>query len=129
MSLYRPQFSPCILKCQACAGSCHAAMADMFGAVQVTVDESRYFRLAMDCAQLCEALNDFMARGSDQVASLGLLCEKVCAQSADVFAASQKETWLACAEAAHLCASECQRMLASLKHGAAEKPTGGPYAA
>jgi hypothetical protein len=89
---------------------------------------ARRIRLAMDCAQVCWMAASFMARGSDFSGEICVACEKICDLCSRECESHPEEHCQHCAKACQLCAAECRRMLASLKHGAAKKPTGGPYA-
>lgn len=118
--MYRPQFQVCIEQCHACALACDGGVA--------AIDAGAWTRLAIDCAQVCRLLAGMLSRGSDSILPVGELCETLCRECAR---ACRTQVSGACAEiavACDACAAECHRMLASLRHGGEEKPTGGPYA-
>lgn len=118
--MYRPQFQVCIEQCHACALACDRCV--------VAIGAGTRSVLAIDCAQACRLLAGLLARGSASIAPVGELCESLCRRCAQACRAHPSGTCAEMAAACDACAAECHRMLASLRHGGEEKPTGGPYA-
>lgn len=118
--MYRPQFQACIEQCHACALACDRSV--------VAIGAGTWSVLAIDCAQVCRLLASLLSRGSAGVAPVGGLCETVCRDCARACRTQVSGASAEIAVACDACAAECHRMLASLRHGGEEKPTGGPYA-
>lgn len=126
--MYRPQFLPCIEKCQDCATACERCVTAWLCKVD-EIHRSSSILLAMDCARLCRETSSLMARCSDFAGVVCEICEMACQRCQESCEKHPEEHSQHCAKACRLCAAECRRMLASLSHGPEDKPTGGPYAA
>lgn len=126
--MYRPQFQPCMEKCAQCADACRTCAGYGVSGANPALS-AHYVGLAYDCAAVCGLLLEMLKRGSDNLRAAGALCQAICERCAEEFSGLKDESWNQCAQIAKLCAAECQRMMASLAHGAGNNPTGGPYAA
>jgi hypothetical protein len=101
---------------------------DAFVASSVSEDTGELGGMAFDCAQVCHLLAGLLARGSASIAPVGELCESLCRRCAKACRAQASSMCAGMGAGCDACAAECHRMLASLRHGGEEKPTGGPYA-
>lgn len=101
-------FNRCIELCNACAVACNRCAAACVEEASSTL--ARCIALDLDCAAICVATADAMARNSENAGLFASLCADVCRLCAAECADHDMDHCRRCAQACQLCEAECQRV-------------------
>jgi hypothetical protein len=108
----------CIKDCTACGSVCQETINYCLQVGGRHVEQS-HLRLMMDCAEICQASQNYMLRRSDYSAPLCRVCADVCRDCADSCSRFAGDTMMQdCAEVCRRCAASCQRMVEALREKA-----------
>ncbi|MEO8021382.1 four-helix bundle copper-binding protein [Polaromonas sp.] len=105
------KYKSCIEACHACAVACNHCAASCLREPDVKA-MARCIALDMDCATLCIAAADLMARGSAHAEAACALCAEICDACGEECAAHNMAHCQACARACKRCAEACHEMAA-----------------
>jgi hypothetical protein len=72
-------------------------------------------RLCLDCASICSATAELIARGSRWAVAMAEVCARVCAECAAECAKHDDPACRECAEICGRCAEQCKSMVASAR--------------
>ncbi|NTV11536.1 MAG: four-helix bundle copper-binding protein [Zoogloea sp.] len=102
-------FRSCVEACDACAAACsHCAVACL--AEPDPKPMARCIALDLDCADICRLASTAMARNSDYVDTLCVVCADICDACAQECSRHPMEHCRQCADMCKRCADECRRM-------------------
>ena len=102
-------YAACIEACNACAVECNNCAASCLKDEHAS-HMARCIALDIDCAQVCAFAAAAMARGSEHVAAICMLCAEICQFCADECAKHSAEHCKTCAAACQRCADACRAM-------------------
>ncbi len=106
------QFASCIEACYRCAAACDHCGSACLQEHDVK-DMARCIALDIDCADICRMAAAYMARGSEQIASVCQFCADTCEACGTQCARHSMDHCQACAQACRQCAEQCRRMARS----------------
>ena len=109
--MVQQKFNACIEACNSCAVACNYCAGSCLHEQDVKT-MARCIALDMDCAQICALAAAAMARGSEHVLALCVLCAEICKSCGDECGKHKMQHCQECAKACLRCAEECRKMAA-----------------
>ena len=107
-----PEVAQCIDDCYHCATTCNATVVHCLekGGKHA---EPQHIALMLDCAAICEAAADSMARNSSVHGQICSVCAEICRQcETDCRSFRDDAMMQECAELCRKCAESCDKMAA-----------------
>lgn len=102
----------CLKNCSDCSAVCQETLSHCLG-LGGPHAEAAHIGLLLDCAELCAASANFMARGSSFHSQVCGVCASICEQCAqDCERFDDDQTMGQCAQTCRRCAESCRKMAA-----------------